>query len=124
MDSEADEEAGQANDQLSHRVNELESGQSAISAKVDQILGLLGKDKDKVHGAAEQHTEAKLDRPSNVADEIRQQLDERDRKTREDAEKQAAGSELAELRAKVAELTEKPPEPMPRRIEKIMWGAR
>lgn len=109
---------------LDERVGKLEAGQDTLTGKVDQILGILGSDKNKAHDAAEQRTEAKLDRPSNVADEIRQQLDERDRAAKADREKQAADGELADLKAKVAELSEKPPEPMPRRVETWMWGKR
>lgn len=102
------------------RVGKLEDGQNSLSSKVDQILGILGKDKDKAHDAAQQHTEAKLERPTNVADEIRQQLDERDKRAAEERDK----SDLASLKETVAALTEKSPEPMPRRVERIMWGAR
>ena len=109
---------------LDDRVGKLETGQHSIAEKVDQILGILGKDKGKAHDAAEQHTEEKLDRPSNVADEIRQQLEERDRADAARRKDEEAQGTLASLKAQVAALTEQPPVPAPRRIEKIMWGDR
>lgn len=115
-----DESGSSGSSDIDARVGKLEDGQDSLSSKVDQILGILGKDRDKAHDAAQDHTEAKLDRPSNVADEIRQQLDERDRRAKADADT----NDLAALKAKVAELSEKAPEPMPRRVERIMWGAR
>lgn len=91
-----------------------------LEAKVDRILGILGRDESKAHGAAQEHTEAKLDRPTNVADEIRAQLNERDRQAAAERDK----SDLASLKETVAQLAEKSPEPMPRRIETLMWGKR
>lgn len=115
-----DETAAAGGGDLDERVGKLETGQDTIAEKVDRILGILGKDKNAAHDAAQDHTEAKLDRPTNIADEIRQQLDERDRLAAEERDK----SDLASLKETVKALTEKAPEPMPRRIEKIMWGDR
>ena len=117
-DTEAEETSGGGD--LDERVGKLETGQDALSTKLDRILGILGRDESKIHDAAQDHTQAKLDRPTNVADEIRQQLDERDKRAAEERDK----SDLASLKETVAALTEKSPEPMPRRVERIMWGAR
>ena len=100
-------EASPATGDLDHRVDSLES-------KVDRILGLLGGSDSK----PEQPETPQ--QPGNIADEIRQQLDERDRKAKSEAEAQASTDRLGALEAKVSELAEKPPESMPRRVEKLM----
>jgi uncharacterized protein YceH (UPF0502 family) len=94
---------------LSKRVDSLEAGQNTILSKLDQLLG--GK------------PAAPADAPApagNVADEIRAQLEERDRKAAADADARGQADTLAGLQAKVAELAEKPPVDMPTRRAKIM----
>ena len=97
---------------LGERVGKLETGQDNLSGKIDEILGILG-------GRGTEHEE----QPSgagNVADEIRVQLDERDRKRAADDRARADSDRLGAVEARVSELAEKPPEPMPRRIERFM----
>jgi hypothetical protein len=102
-----------AEEGLDQRVSSLETGQQTMSEKLDKLLGLAGHDdkatdpKDPAGG-------------TNVAHEIRQQLDERDAKAKADAEKNGLSQTVAEVQAKVAELAEKPPAPMPRWIERKM----
>jgi hypothetical protein len=98
---------------LGERVGKLETGQDNLSGKIDEILGILGG-----RGGGEHE-----DQPSgarNVADEIRIQLDERDRKRAADDQARADSDRLGAVEARVSELAEKPPEPMPRRIERFM----
>ena len=103
----ADTEASPAAGDVEHRVDSLEN-------KVDKILGILGGDK------SDSEQPETPQQPGNIADEIRQQLDERDRKASAAAEDAAKSDRLSALEVKVGELAEKPPESMPRRIEKIM----
>jgi hypothetical protein len=108
-----DEDTGsesQEGEGLEARVSGLEAGQQGLAGKIDQILGII-------QGGGGRQPEAKAPAPAgNVADEIRQQLDliDREKKGRD---------EIEGLKTKVAELSETPPEPQPRRVEKFMWGA-
>lgn len=96
------------------RLDQLEAKQDALSGKIDQILGIIsGKPKDP-------ELDAQQGQPAGIASEIRQQLEARDAKNKADEAEAARNGTLADLQAKVAELAEKPPEPMPRRVEKIM----
>lgn len=99
---------------------ELASRVDQLDSKLDRIIDLFGAKKDEAHGAAEQHTEERLDRPSNMAEEIRRQLAE----ARSADEAAAAGQADQDWRKNVSEtlagLTEKQPEPPQRRVEKLM----
>lgn len=92
---------------LDQRVTTLES-------KIDKILGIISRDPP-----AADEPEQPAGAP-NVAHEIRQQLDERDAKAREDADKASLRDEVGALKTTLAELAEKPPEAMPRKVERIM----
>ena len=94
----------------------VEQRVDSLESKVDKILGILGsKPKDE-----ELDAEQQAGGGTNIAHEIRAQLEERDAKARADAAEQGKADRLAAAEAKIAELTEKPPEPMPRRVERIM----
>jgi len=98
------------------RIDQLEARIEGQESKLDQILGMLsgGSKPDAPAGEAP---------PADIASEIREQLAKRDR---EEAAKRAEAERdgtLASLQAKVAELSEQPPAPMPRRVERIMWGS-
>jgi hypothetical protein len=99
---------------------ELAARQDSLEGKLDQILGILGKDESKAQGKAQEHEEAKLDAPTSVADEIRRQLEDRDAKER--AAKDAAAHEewRAGVDQKLGGLAEQKPEPPQRKIEKVM----
>lgn len=99
------------------RIASLEAGQASLGKKIDSILGIISNnpDDDDDPGDGGQPAGA-----SNVAEEIRAQLDQRDAKARADADKAALTDELGQVKAKIAELAEKPPAPMPRRVEKLM----
>jgi hypothetical protein len=100
----ADDETPAADDGLDQRVTQLETGQQSILSRLDQLIG----------GDDTETTEP--ERPEvNIAEEIRRQLGERD--------KAAARKPKAAAAPKAAELAEQAPEPMGRRIEKIMGWA-
>lgn len=103
---------------LDQRVESLEHGQESLSHKLDRILGVISGGDDDDPGDGGQPAGA-----PNIAEEIRAQLDKRDREARDAADKASLTDELGQVKAKVAELAEKPPAPMPRKIEKIMgWS--
>lgn len=104
---------------LDQRVESLEHGQESLGHKLDKILGIVsGGPDDDDPGDGGQPAGA-----PNIAEEIRAQLDKRDREAKDAADKASLTDELGQVKAKVAELAEKPPAPMPRKIEKIMgWS--
>ena len=91
---------------LDQRVTSLES-------KIDRILGLLDGPDDPGDGGQPAGA-------PNIAQEIRDQLDARDRKAKADAEAATLKDELGQVKAAVTELKEKPPAPMPRKVERLM----
>jgi hypothetical protein len=115
-----DDPKPEAEQGLDQRVSSLETGQNSLAEKVDQILGIVsgGGHDDEGSGDPKQPGGG-----TNIAHEIRQQLDEISRKKTEDDEKNGIKSEVGEIRARLEGLAEKPPAPMPRRIEKFMgWS--
>lgn len=94
---------------------DLDQRVSRIETAVDRLMSVITGSGDEPDPPAGPAAGA-----PNIAHEIRAQLDERDRKAREDAEKKGVADELGQVKAKLAELAEKAPEPMPRRVEKIM----
>ena len=114
----ADEDTGSAEEagggDLDARVGQLETGQASISDKVDRILGIIG---GGGNGSEQQETPAP---PANVAEEIRRQIEDRDARAAAAADDQARTDRLGALETRVSELAEKPPEPMPRRVERFM----
>jgi hypothetical protein len=96
---------------------ELAARQDTLDGKLDQILGILGKGESQAQGAAQDREEAKLDAPTSVADEIRRQLEDRDR-AKADQDWKAGVDE------KLATVPEQKPETPVRKIERVMWGAR
>jgi cell division septation protein DedD len=90
---------------LGERVSALESGQQTISGKLDEVLGFLKREPDPPASPAGP------ERPEvSIADEIRRQLDERVKPP-------------ADTPAAAADLAEKTPTPMARRIERVMGWA-
>lgn len=85
---------------LDQRVRSLETGQQSILAKLDQLLG--GGNKPP----------AEPERPEvSIVDEIRRQLDERDRRAKP---KEAPAAPRTE--------PEQPPNPPVRGITRAIWG--
>jgi uncharacterized protein YceH (UPF0502 family) len=106
-------DAGPGGGDLDARVGQLETGQASISERVDRILGIIG-------GAGNDSEQQETAPPANVAEEIRRQIEERDARAAAAADDQARTDRLGALETRVSELAEKPPEPMPRRVERIM----
>ena len=106
-----------SDESLEDRVESLESGQSKILGKLDELLG-------GVHEKAEEHTEKRLDRPTEIQEMVRMELERKDREAKEAADKDSEKSERQTIREQLAKLTEaKPVAPQPRR-QRIMWGKR
>jgi hypothetical protein len=102
---------------LTDRVESLETGQSKILGKLDELIG-------GAHAKAEAHEERRLDRPSTVEEQVRAELERKDREAKTAAEKDAEKSERQSMQEALAKLTEvKPMQPQPRR-QRIMWGQR
>ena len=105
---------------LDQRVSSLETGQESMSQKLDKLLGIVGADSGQDGGNGGHEPEGT---GTNIAHEIRTQLDARDAAARKKADEDALKNTVGEVKAKVAELAEKAPEPMPRRVERIMgWS--
>jgi hypothetical protein len=103
---------------LTDRVERLESGQSRILGKLDQLLSGTGK----AHEAAEEHEERRLDRPSSIEEQVRAELARADEEKAKAAEADADKTERQTIRETLAKLTEVPPrQPQPRR-QRAMWG--
>ena len=112
----ADDEEKPAPEQgLDGRVSSLETGQETLTQKIDKLLGIVGADGpgDGQDGHDGEGT------GTNIAHEIRAQLDKRDADAKRKADEDGLKSTVAEVQTKLSELTEKPPEPMPRRVEKF-----
>jgi hypothetical protein len=114
----ADDEENPAPEQgLDGRVSSLETGQESLTQKLDKLLGIVGAGDGQDSGHEGEGT------GTNIAHEIRQQLDERDAAARKKADEDGLRGTVGELQTKLSELTEKPPAPMPRRVEKLMgWS--
>ena len=100
---------------LDQRVSSLETGQESMSQKLDKLLGIVGADSGQDGGDGGHEPEG-----TNIAHEIRTQLDARDAAAKKKADEDALKNTVGEVQAKVAELAEKAPEPMPRLVERIM----
>ena len=116
----ADDDTETAEPETGSSTAELEQRVSGIESKLELILDKLGGAKDQAHDAAQQHTEDRLDRPSNIADEIRQQLAQQRAAEAADAEKRGQADRIAAVEQSLAGMAEKTPEAPLRRVEKIM----
>ena len=94
---------------------ELAARQDAVEGKLDQILAVLGK-----QPAAKEPAAGAKEPPTSVAEEIRAQLDERDRKQAADKSAADADAWRKGVDEKLAGMGEQAPEPPVRRIEKLM----
>jgi uncharacterized protein YceH (UPF0502 family) len=91
-----------------------------LDARVGRLETMISELKDAVTGGGGQGSETAPEPPQNVAEEIRRQIEERDRKAAAAADDQAKTDRLGALETRLAELTEHAPEPPPRRVEKLM----
>ena len=101
-------------------VAELAERQERTEGKLDQILEVLGRKKDEVHGQAADHEADKLGEPTSVADEIRRQLEDRDKAEKAKKASDADGEWRTAVDVKLGELAEKKPETPARKIENLM----
>lgn len=99
---------------LDQRVESLEHGQESLGHKLDRILGVISGSDDDPGGGGQPAGSP------NIAEEIRAQLDKRDREKKEADEAASVKDQLGQVKAKVAELAEKPPAPPPKRVHKLM----
>jgi hypothetical protein len=101
---------------LGDRVERLETGQSSIIAKLDQLLTGPAKPKDD-------ELDASINgRPGTVAEQVQAELKRRDDEAAAKATADADKAERQTLRERLAKLAEAPPvRPVPRR-ERLMWG--
>ncbi len=115
---------GQGQGPAEPTVAQLAERQERVEGKLDQVIGLLQGGEHKAHAAAAAHEQDKLNRPSDTADEVRRQLEERDRaaKAKADADQAAATADSWKqgIETSLAELKEKPPEAPARRVEKFL----
>jgi len=98
------------------RLDRLESAVDQIKAAVDRLL-------PGSRGEAQQRTEDRLDRPTDVQTAVRAELERRDRVAAEQAAADKDKAEREDLRTQVARLSEQPPaRPVPRRTRMLGWG--
>ena len=113
--SETPPETGPTTTELAARIDQTDS-------KLDKILDVIGGKKPDTPADP-----GKADPPSTVAEEIRQQLEARDRKAADDAAKADHDSWKTSVEERLAGMAEKPPgEPAPTgvkgRVQRVMWG--
>lgn len=112
--TETTEETGPTTAELAARVD-------GIDSKLDTVLAAITGKKD---GDPKPPTPGQPEQPTGIADEIRRQLEERDRKTASDKAAADAEEWKAGVTKTLGDLTEQKPEPPQRGIEKLMWGRR
>jgi hypothetical protein len=94
--------------ELAQRVNSMDS-------KLDTLISSL-------HGKAADHTEARLDRNSSIADQVQAELAKaREHEAKEKAARDAK-ADSDDLKARVAALAEKSPAAPVRRVTRLMFG--
>lgn len=88
-----------------------------LERKLDELLA-------GGHAKAEAHEEKRLDRPTEVQEMVRMELERADAERKKAADGEAEKSERQTIREQIAKLTEQKPEsPQPRR-QRVMWGKR
>lgn len=91
----------------------LDQRVSRIESTLGEIKAMLAGGEHQAHDAAADHTRERLDRPTAIADEVRAQLDDRERRTADE-------TRLDRVETTVAELRETRPEPPVRRVERFL----
>lgn len=94
--------------------------QAGVLEGIQQTLAKLGGAEKGAQQTAQTGRAAELEAPTNVAEELRRQLDERDAKRAAADAGKAQSDKIAELEKTVARLTETPPDTPVRRVEKVM----
>lgn len=102
----------------SKRLARLEGAVDEIKDAVRQLIAGRGP-ASGTHAAAEEHTEARLDRPTTVEEQVAAALAA---KEKADRDAQLHG-DVESVKAQLAGLAETPPQPPQRRVERVMgWG--
>ena len=98
------------------RLTRLEQRPETIANALERLL-------PGSHAEAQQRTEDRLDRPTDVQSAVRAELDRRDRAAAEAAAADSERSERRTLAEQVAKLQEQPPAPpVPKRTKLLGWG--
>ena len=98
------------------RLDRLEQRIETIAEAVNRLL-------PGSRGEAQQRTEERLDRPTDVQAAVRAELERRDRTAAEQAAAATDRQEREDLKTQVARLSEQPPAPpVPRRTRLLGWG--
>lgn len=96
---------------------------SHVEAAVDRIESALARIVPGSHGEAEQRTQARLDRPSSVEEQVRAELAKADREKQAAAARDAERADAESVKERIARLEEKPPAPpRSRRTAALGWG--
>ena len=99
------------------RLDRLEQRVETIADAVNRLL-------PGSRGEAQQRTEDRLDRPTDVQTAVRAELDRRDRAAAEAAAAETEQNERRSLQEQIARLQEQPPQPpVPRRTRILGWGS-
>jgi len=94
-----------------------------LEQRVEMIADAVNRLLPGSHGEAQQRTEERLDRPTDVQTAVRAELERRDRVAAEQAAADTERRERADLATAVARLQEQPPAPpVPRRTRMLGWG--
>jgi hypothetical protein len=99
---------------------ELAARQDKTDSKLDQILSVLGKTERGAQREAQAGRTAELDAPTDIAAEIRQQFEDRDRQQAAKASADADKSWRDSVESRLTGMTEQRPEAPARNIERLM----
>lgn len=92
---------------------------NALADKVDALAAAVSKITGGAHKDATATTQERLDQPGSIAEEVQRELARRDEAAKQQEKDALLGKHEEALKA----LTEKVPEPPPRKVERIMgWG--
>jgi hypothetical protein len=99
-----------------------EPAATTITERLDRVEQMLKGLVAKLHGGAQATTEARLDAPNSVADEVKAELERARQEEAARADGDRHRQRIDDLEAQVKALTEKPPSEPPRRSTRIMFG--
>src|SRR5581483_5756523 len=95
------------------------AGDQSEAGRLERLERELAALKAQAHGGSQQVVQDRLDGPGAIADEVRGQLEARDRERAAQAEKDGLKSTIAGLEQAIKDMREKPPEPPVRRVERV-----
>ena len=98
---------------------ELEQRVSGVESKLDLILEKLSGSGTPPGPAADPPAEH-----GSIAEQIRDQLAQRDKATADKASADAAEQRVKTIEERLEGMAERTPQPPERRVERFMWGAR